>query len=129
MQTAQNVKELILPATTAFWSFIQIFLICELGERLTGQFDEIATEIFRSNWYTFPMDVKKALPLFIKGAQIPVVLNGLGHILCTREAFKNASFFDFPKAHIEIKQFIDFVPLFQQVTTKGYTYFTMLRKV
>lgn len=89
LQTAENFKEIIFPLPMIFWSFTLIFMFCELGERLTAQFDEIDEEIFRSNWYAFPMDVQRMLPLIMDGTQEPIVLSGLGNILCTREAFKN----------------------------------------
>lgn len=80
-----------MPTATAMWSFIQILFICELGQRLTNQFEQINDEICRFDWYSFPIDIQKALLILINGAQIPIEINGVGNILCTREAFKNVS--------------------------------------
>lgn len=72
-----------------FWSFVQIFAICEFGQRITGRFYEIKNEIFNWDWYTFPMDVQKIFPIIVIGTETPVELCGFGNIVCTRSSFKN----------------------------------------
>lgn len=74
-----------------FWSFAQIFLFCEFGERLTGRFNEIDQQVNQCDWYTFPLQIQKLLPIFLKGTQNPIVLYGIGELKCTRETFKDVS--------------------------------------
>lgn len=74
-----------------FWSFTQIFLICEAGQTLTNQFKMLNSAIFECDWYTFPTDLQHIFPIIIMGTQKPVVICGFGNILCTREAFQNVS--------------------------------------
>lgn len=70
-------------------SFAQIFIFCEFGEKLTSQFNEIDKELFNCDWYTFPIEVLRLLPMVINGTHYPVLLNGIGGLTCTRETFKN----------------------------------------
>lgn len=86
------MKDLILPLPMMFWSFAQIFLFCELGERLTEQFDEIDKEILNIEWYTFPTDVQKVILMVMNATKRPVMLCGIGSIRCTRMGFKDVRF-------------------------------------
>lgn len=74
-----------------FWSFIQIFLFCEFGERLTRQFININKELAECDWYKFPLNIRKLLPMVLNGTQNPLVLTGIGQLKCTRETFKAVS--------------------------------------
>lgn len=94
IQKSESWMDFFSPMVLAFWSFAVIFLFCELGERLTGRFNEIDNEIFGCDWYTFPADVQKMLPIILIGTQTPVLLNGVGNVQCTREAFKIVNFFE-----------------------------------
>lgn len=79
--------DLIVAMTLMFWSFVQIFLFCELGENLTSQFDKLNGIIFECEWYTFPIGIQKSLPIIMMGIRLPVVISGYGNIRCTRETF------------------------------------------
>lgn len=72
-----------------FWSFVQIFLFCELGEILTSQYDKLNGIIFECEWYKFPIGTQKTLPIITMGFRIPVVISGYGNIRCTRRTFHN----------------------------------------
>lgn len=85
------MQNLFLPSTILVWSVGQILILCEFGERLAHQFLEINDEIFRSNWYKLPIDIKKMLPIIVNGTQHPIVISGIGDTECTRETFKNVS--------------------------------------
>lgn len=71
------------------YSFAQFFVLCEFGERLTRQFNEVDREHFNSDWYRFPFGVQKILPIIINGTYYPVLLKGIGGLICTHETFKN----------------------------------------
>lgn len=81
--------DLLIVIGLVFGAFGPIFLLCELGERLTDRFNQIENEIFQCNWYTYPMDIQRMLPIIISETQALFVLSGLGNIQCSREAFKN----------------------------------------
>lgn len=90
-QTVENWFDTFFLIFIICWSFTQIFVICELSERLIIRFDDIYNEIFHYNWYAFPIYIKKMLPTIMKGVQDPVVMIGFGNIYATRETFKNVS--------------------------------------
>lgn len=82
---------MIEPALLIFWSFVQVFVICDACQRVTGHYDEIDI-YFQWDWYEFPKDVRRDLPLAIIGMHQPVELKGLGNIECTRDTFKKVTF-------------------------------------
>lgn len=87
-KSAQNYKEIVFPVPMMFAAFLQIFFLCELGERITHQYNEIDEEICRMKWYLLPIRMQKILPTIMIGTQTPVMLAGFGNMRCTREDFK-----------------------------------------
>lgn len=77
-----------------FWAFAQICLFCECGERLSDQYNDIDIKLFQSNWYTFPKDIQKLIPILLNGTKRPAVLRGIGNIILKRKAFKNVRHFN-----------------------------------
>lgn len=69
--------------------FTLLFIACELSHRMTCAFDEINLTIEKLNWYLFPIEVKRMLPMIIATAQEPVALECFGSISCTRDVLKN----------------------------------------
>lgn len=66
-----------------------VFISCEIGQRMTDAFDQISTSIDKSDWYLFPNNIKRMLPMIVANAQRLVELECFGSITCTREVFKN----------------------------------------
>lgn len=64
---------------------------CEIGERLTSEFDEISDTIDKLIWYKFPMEVQRILPTIILIAQQELAIECFGSILCLRISFKSVS--------------------------------------
>lgn len=71
------------------WSFALIFIICEFGEKVSQAFEEIEYKFGQFDWYLFPSNICKMLPIFISIANKPVSPAVFGSISCCREAFKN----------------------------------------
>lgn len=88
LQTAEKFVELVISMDMTIWAFILIFIICELSERLTTRFNEIHNEILQCDWYIFPHDVQRILPIIMSGTQNPFLFTGIGNIVYTRDAFK-----------------------------------------
>lgn len=74
-----------------FWAFFQIFVLCDCGQHVTKKFIEVDNTIYQSDWYAFPDDVQRMLPIVMMGAQESVIIQGFGNLTCTREAFKKVS--------------------------------------
>lgn len=70
-----------------------VFIICELGQRMSDTFDEIDSTLDKSDWYLFPIEIKRMLPMIIANAQEPVSLECFGSIICSRNTFKNVTCF------------------------------------
>lgn len=70
------------------WSFYLIFLFCNLGENICNEFEELNDILYQSEWYSFPNEVQRILPILLTASQEPVVLRGFGNLLCIRESFK-----------------------------------------
>lgn len=65
-----------------------VFITCELGEKMSDAFVEINFTIDQFNWYLFPIDIKRMLPIIMANAQQPVTLEFFGSISCIRDVFK-----------------------------------------
>lgn len=72
----------------ACWSYLFVFIFCEFGEEVKSKFSEINSTIGQSDWYEYPIEIRKLLSTVIFYTQKPVTLNGFGSISYTREAFK-----------------------------------------
>lgn len=80
---------LLLLILCGIFALALVFIVCELGQRMTNAFDKINSSINNLNWCLLPMNMKRMLPLIIANAQQPVTLECFGEIACTREVFKN----------------------------------------
>lgn len=80
-----------------FWSFAFIYFYCELGQRVSNSFAEIADKIEIFRWYAFPLKVQRMLPIILSVAQREVMVQGYGNLACARIVFKqvNALSIDF----------------------------------
>lgn len=72
-----------------WYVFGTVYIICEIGERASESFEEIADEIQALDWYLFPLKIQKILPAMMVVAQQLVPLECFGNIFCNRETFKN----------------------------------------
>lgn len=79
--------EIISTLFIGFWSFVAIFCTCELGEQVADTFIKFNDEIGQCRWYTFPIELQRMLATVILNAQQPVIIQGYGRALCTRNAF------------------------------------------
>lgn len=71
-----------------FWSIIILFLTCEFGEMITGEFEMFDDEFAKSNWYYFPIEVQRMFITVMANTQQPKILQAFGNTPCTREVFK-----------------------------------------
>lgn len=109
-----------------FWSFALIFIYCEFGERVSTGFSELNDAINQFNWYTFPIEIQRDLPIVMIFAQEPVVVSGFGNIACVRLTFKSVSAIN---SWTRLKSFnSQNVSALFQVVSKGFKRFMMLRE-
>lgn len=77
--------------TTACYAFGTVLVFCEIGQRATNAFSEINDVIGQFDWYLFPDELKKILPIIIRFAQQPVDIKFFGSISSSRYVFKSVS--------------------------------------
>lgn len=78
-------------AFLVFWSFVIIFIVCELGQRLTNEFDTYNHTLYQCNWYAFPIELRHMFIVVLMNAQQPVVIKGFADTLCARESFEKVT--------------------------------------
>lgn len=72
-------------------SFGLVFIACELCERVSNAFEEICTVIDQLDWYKYPSDIKRMLPMIMMNVQEPIAIECFGSISCSRKVFKQVS--------------------------------------
>lgn len=84
-----NFMAIPIVVTLLFWSFFQVFVICESSQILCDRFNEI--DIYdQCDWYLFSNRIQRALPfIIVNTTQQPAIIKAVGNISCTRETFKN----------------------------------------
>lgn len=105
------------------WSFALVLGACEFGHKLNDAYEQIDDKIVQFNWYHFPTDVRKMLPLFMGSAQQMIDLSVFGSIACDRENFKNVCH------KLLILIFSCLLNVFHlQVVNHAFSYFMVLRQ-
>lgn len=81
------------PISLVLCSFTLIYLLCELGEKVTSCFGVFNVELYRCHWYLFPIEVQRMLVIFMSDTQQPIFIRSYGNIMCTRKVFKKVVIF------------------------------------
>lgn len=87
MDESTKLFEIFATSLLAFWVIGFLFLICELGERMTHRFVMFDEELERYDWYNLPMESQRLYLMFLLDIQQPKHII-CGHIPCTRETFR-----------------------------------------
>lgn len=82
---------LLVAIIDSCYSFAFIFIICDVCQRTTNAFDEILDEVIQSDWYLFPKEIKRILPMILLELQQPTVMKLFGNISGCRDTFKRVS--------------------------------------
>lgn len=61
---------------------------CEIGERLTSSCNGVEVQIYKLDWYLYPLEIKRLLIPMMVYAQKPVEINFFGTLSCSRQQFK-----------------------------------------
>lgn len=76
-----------------FWSLAVLYIFCHFGQLMTDQFVKLDETICTCDWYLFPNDVKRILPIVLMASQQSVTLQGYGNIACIRENFRRVTLY------------------------------------
>lgn len=75
-----------------FHPFGLLFVACELGQRVNLAFDECKEIIGQFEWYRFPKDTQRMLPLILHFTQQPIDIKCFGSAALDRVTFKKVRF-------------------------------------
>lgn len=81
-------KVLSITIFQVIYPFAVLLITCELCQQMNFAFDECNDMIVQFEWYLFPADVQRMLPLIINFTQQPVEINCFGSTAADRETFK-----------------------------------------
>lgn len=88
------MPDVVLLATAAFegfWAFCFIVFFCEFGHYVFHAFDELNMAIDQLDWFLFPAEIQKLLPILISGCQNTCCIKGYGDVQCIRDTSKRVS--------------------------------------
>lgn len=73
------------------WVFAFVFVVCEIGQRLTDAIYEIVFEFEQLNWYSFPIEIRRMLPTIMMNTQKPIIMGCFGIAAGNRDQFKKVN--------------------------------------
>lgn len=82
---------LILAIVDAFDYYALVFVICELSQRISNEYEGIFKLADQFDWYLFSNGIKKMIPTTLIMLQRPVEIKCFGNFSSNRESFKRAS--------------------------------------
>lgn len=91
------------------WIVTFDFVVCELGQWVTGRFETLSLELSLCNWYAFPIEMQRVYLNFLLDSQQPVEIQSYPGIVCSRDTFKKVVFF---RNYFNNIRFIVFIPIF-----------------
>lgn len=86
-----NYLFLLLIISEASAGIAGVFLSCDLGQRSSDNWNAINLKFDQFDWYLFPNELKRILPIIIAVAQQPAELKCFGSFSLSREVFKKVS--------------------------------------
>lgn len=70
------------------WFMILAFVACEVGDRVSSNLWEINDATDEFDWYSYPIDIQRILPMILMSVQKPVDIECFGSFKTNRESFK-----------------------------------------
>lgn len=87
-----NLAELASTLTILIEILVVVFVICEIGESVTIQFETFEMELSQCEWFLLPIKMQRMYLIFVAHTQQEQNIHGYGNITCSRETFKKVSF-------------------------------------
>lgn len=91
---------LLITTIEIIYSFGDLLIICELGQRMNVAFDECKDIFAQIEWYSFSVEIQQMLPMILNFMQQPIEIKCFGSMTCDRETFKYVKLI---KLNIEIE--------------------------
>lgn len=77
----------------AAYAFGTVFINCELCQRITDSFEQINHRIKAFDWYSYPHEMQKLMPIILLGTQKRVYFKFFGDISNLRVTFRKVRLF------------------------------------
>lgn len=69
--------------------FLVMFLICEVSQTMSNQFEMLYEKVWKLNWYALPIKMQKIILISMANRRKQAVaIEGFGNIQWTRETFR-----------------------------------------
>lgn len=72
----------------AVYSFGASFIVCEITQLICDAVNEFDMEISQIDWYLYPIEIRKMLPMIMNVAQKSIEVKWFGSMALDRETFK-----------------------------------------
>lgn len=72
----------------ASYVFGSIFFVCELCQQICDGFEEMYKTLEQFFWPSYPIEIRRLLPMVAIFTQQPIEFKVFGSIACCRESFK-----------------------------------------
>lgn len=82
MHHSDNLAVLLITVFEIVYAFGVIFVACELGQRVNLAFDECSQIINQFEWYLFPDEIQRMLPLILNLTRQPIEIKCFGSTAC-----------------------------------------------
>lgn len=90
-----DIIGIIQTVLLVFVSLFPFFVFCHFGGNLTYQFENVGDNLYQLEWYEYPMEVQKRLPIIIASTQKSIYMRGYGDTRSTYSVFKKVIFIKF----------------------------------
>lgn len=87
-QRDSNTILLVISLVQLGWSSSLTFIPCELSERISIAYFEVCDAVDELDWYLFPIEMQKLVPIVMVNSQAPIALRCFGSVFCGRDVFK-----------------------------------------
>lgn len=83
----ENYVVIPRPIMSNFMQFSWIFLLCNNGNGVSTEFDQIANAYFHCSWYLMPRNLQKAMIHILAYSNITTDIASFGGLACDRGTF------------------------------------------
>lgn len=94
MHHQMSLLTLSAPIIDTFTAIAAMFACCEIGQRTSNMFEEICDEFGKFNWYRFPNEINRLLPVILLEVQEPVEFEVFGSITASRVLLRKVNLID-----------------------------------
>ena len=127
MHHDDNLLVLLATIAEVLYAFGLLLTACELCQRNSQAFNECSDMVEQIDWYSFPVEIQRIMPIIFHFTQQPIELIFFGSSVCNREAFKYVSETEQNQSQLMLV-IIEISHYMFQVFNKAFSFFTILRQ-